>query len=550
MPLSGRRYVGPDALARLRLPPASDEIARVRDRILTSAYLAGMVDRRVSYSRNRAWYAGRERYEGEGFTYRNVTGLVDHLVAETPWLTGLRARQGAHLTTGLQSTFTATPELMDAMSGVRTRYGLPDNGLVVLRNGDGCDVDYRDTQRTDRMRAEVLRINSHLRRQQVQIPGAQVRGDHLVMQGTRGEVVVTPHDAGVRRIFNRGSWTMGGRLYGWWQAVPKSYRSQMLLDGSPVAEPDFESLHAFIVYARAGLRFEGDAYDVGGGIHRDHAKAAFVIGINAETDRAALGALVEKLGCEWGYAREVYEAVKARHAPVASSFGADEGVRLMAIDGRIATRVLLECEARAMPVLPVHDSFVAKASDEAEMGSIMTSKCEDEFNGISSCRVRTYLNRDLHMVFGAPSALSSCPLGHLGSPVPDTLPCNGETEVLSLVVPPVACLDTPPCPEDRFERTSAHSSEVSPGGAHKPVRPRKPRRGRQLVDVATMPLPSPRAFVRPGDLARYETRCREVLVELVAGGCSVTEAIRCWRQSWEIELFASDFARRKAGLIA
>jgi hypothetical protein len=67
------------------------------------------------------------------------------------------------------------------------------------------------------------------------------------------------------RIFNRGSFSNGGRFYGtWWQQIPKEIRPQLLIDGEPTIEHDYPQLHPNMLYAQIGARLEGDAYAVDG----------------------------------------------------------------------------------------------------------------------------------------------------------------------------------------------------------------------------------------------------------------------------------------------
>jgi hypothetical protein len=66
-----------DLIGGLGLPAArNDHYQEARNAVLTAAYLAGKPGRWVSYSRRRAFYAARHRYQGLAFTYRTVLSAV------------------------------------------------------------------------------------------------------------------------------------------------------------------------------------------------------------------------------------------------------------------------------------------------------------------------------------------------------------------------------------------------------------------------------------------------------------------------------------------
>jgi hypothetical protein len=83
----------------------------------------------------------------------------------------------------------------------------------------------------------------------------------------------------------------------------------------PIAECDYRSLHAAMLYNQVGIPFEGDAYDVDG-FSRDEVKAGFNIALNAKNDRAAVAALADKLDCDRGPAGDNITATKRRHRPI------------------------------------------------------------------------------------------------------------------------------------------------------------------------------------------------------------------------------------------
>jgi len=123
-----------------------------RTAVLTEAVLANEMDRWVSFSRRKAFYAGRRRYHGTSFRYRTVLGAVADGV-RAGLLEEERALPGSR---GRQSRFRATPILANHIKDCPVRF--QPHEVICLRNHDGQPVGYADTERTRRMREEVERI--------------------------------------------------------------------------------------------------------------------------------------------------------------------------------------------------------------------------------------------------------------------------------------------------------------------------------------------------------------------------------------------------------
>ena len=97
----------------------------------------------------------------------------------------------------------------------------------------------------------------------------------------------------VYRVFSNENWKHGGRIYGaWWHGCPKELRKYITIDGEPVVELDFSSIHVLLLYAHLGKNFldEGsDAYDEDRGFKRDVIKVVMMSAINAQEDDKADG---------------------------------------------------------------------------------------------------------------------------------------------------------------------------------------------------------------------------------------------------------------------
>ena len=195
----------------------------------------------------------------------------------------------------------------------------------------------------------------------------------------------------IYRSFCRNSFELGGRCYGWWQQLRKKHRSQILLDGEGVVEPDFSQLHATILYAQRGLVVPGDAYTIPG-YDRDTIKIAFQVIVNARTTQAAIGAVQKKLKkaqLQWdrSYAAQIVRAVKAAHPKLKGDFGRDKGVAMMRKDSDVIVKVMLKLVEKNVPFLPVHDSIVCRKSDKDLVIKIMEESFLEVFPGFP-CKVK------------------------------------------------------------------------------------------------------------------------------------------------------------------
>ncbi|MFF9551216.1 hypothetical protein [Methylobacterium fujisawaense] len=373
---------------------------RARASVLACAVIAhGTEHPAVSYSRRQAWYVGR--YEGVPMTYRTVTGAVDEAIA-AGYLDCVRAMPGDHLRTQRQSTFCATPLLMDAMAGIRLEY--ERGSSIRLRDANGEPMTFRETERVARMRREMDGIREFMAGFDVGISPDASPGDWQVDQHrirarkvrdgreTWTTVIPTPGND-VYRVFGRGRFDKGGRLYGgFWQNLPKDRRRELLINGEISVEPDYEFLHPTILYAMRGAALVGDPYETGY-FPRAHGKLALNVSLNALSLALAVNAIMNKERVAPGswphcrrYTEKLVEAVVARNKPIAGDIGADRGIDCMAIDSGMAVKVLKACAKADIPCLPVHDSFRVRARDEGRVTAIMAEVLDATRVAISGSR--------------------------------------------------------------------------------------------------------------------------------------------------------------------
>lgn len=363
------------------------EMARAS--ILAEAILGWESGKRVSYSRNRTFYSASRRYRGTAFTYLTVMSAVADL-ARGGWIVDCRVAPGNR---GWQSSFQATEALIDRYHDGVCGLVYTAGEIILLKGQDGELADYRDTGGTRRLRKDMERVNESLARLQIEIPGAEWRGQHVFVG--QSCLLPTPANA-MRRIFSRGSFALHGRAYGWWQSIPKTARASMTINGETVAEADYAALHASILYSEANIKFAGDPYAIDG-FNRPEVKLGFNIAINAKTEGGAIAALAEHLGADRDHAASVIAAIRQRHQPIARNFCSDAGVRLMRIDSELILRALKGMNAAGEAALPVHDALLVPARCADLAAAKMVESFEQIVGRINPCQIKIKAENVLHM---------------------------------------------------------------------------------------------------------------------------------------------------------
>ena len=233
-------------------------------------------------------------------------------------------------------------------------------------------VRFRPTEETEALGARVARINDFL--------GNADLG--FIPDG--GDVVDT-EDRLLRRSFTvlpgQGlRFDQVGRLWGgFWQGLKKDRRGNLLIDGEPIADLDFVSLHPRLAYHHLGRECpSGDLYDLTGILpgyvntnpdHRDGVKrglcslfnggrAGGIVGLpSGTTPRVLRAALVKK---HPGLV-SLIEPPPGTHATPSPPLG----YRLMYLESEILLAALERLMSFGIVALPSHDGlFVAQSNAE------------------------------------------------------------------------------------------------------------------------------------------------------------------------------------------
>ena len=198
-----------------------------------------------------------------------------------------------------------------------------------------------------------------------------------------------------------GVWDRNGRNYSMKngiQALKRTERGDVLIDGQRTCEVDYSALHPHMLYAMNGLDFHGDVYNVGNwyqqyGLTKEEARKAckkmMLITINARNKVVAMHSFKKEWNLDnglpagtfisWMYV--LYGAIMRRHRRIAHEFCSGKGVYLMNMDGRLMREVMHRLARRRICALGVHDSVVVNARFASVAAGIMKEEYAKMFNG-------------------------------------------------------------------------------------------------------------------------------------------------------------------------
>lgn len=255
--------------------------------------------------------------------------------------------------------------------------------------GEGAKVQpYLDTDETNRMRVDLQAYNLLLLNTFIDLPTLEnpvvQRAD---VYGRESNLALDHHHHFVRRIFSRGSWQLNGRFYGaWWQLIPSALRRKIYLNDTPTVEVDFKGLHVSILSAEQGVALEGDPYTLGGltlpgvppELLRSLVKQLVLTALNAKDRKSAFQSFRDGWRANHygkGMTNEelavLLDAFTVQHPHLRELVCADQGIRLMNVDSRIAEQVHNHFTRQGIPVLSVHDSFIIDYTRVGELKQVM-----------------------------------------------------------------------------------------------------------------------------------------------------------------------------------
>jgi len=271
----------------------------------------------------------------------------------------------------------ADPELIKVRVKEKDQHG-------VLRK---VSVPFTKSQETDRICSNLEIINKALSKHWYDL---EISDNSLVqLQERLANDQTNPRQLrfdqrSLYRVFNDPELTTGGRFYGgWWQNIPREYRSNLTINGKTTVELDYSNQHPSILYAKEGLMRPAECYSnvisreqisntAKSNDLREMVKAAFNAMLNSPKPlkQSPTGIYPKVFGLTW---MQVSEAILKFHEPIAHYFYTGIGLKLQKLDSDIAEKVLLHFARNNIAVLPLHDSFIMHHGYESTLKPVMES---------------------------------------------------------------------------------------------------------------------------------------------------------------------------------
>lgn len=348
--------------------------------VLLNLYRTYLLDqeRWLGYSRWTNRYNLVFRYNRLRITYRTLINVMDGLEVKdyvedhkgseySGRCTRIRAKLS--LIDLLTGDYRWTPEVIKSHE---------DEELLLLRDQDKKPLEYDENASTTKMRKFLKNYNAF-------IDSTYIDLDH---QGYRPAktIHVDLSKKRLKRIFNNGSFSLGGRFYGgWWIGVPGKLRLRIIINNHKVAECDYSNMSIHLLYMRKGIdygKYGRDAYTLPGYGDDDKTRNMFKLlllaMLSSDSERAARAALQGDINfypddypVEIPDLKEVVKDFADFHAPIADYFYHQVGLEVMYQDSQIAQTVMQTMMDHGVPVLPVHDSFICPKKDADSLQSAM-----------------------------------------------------------------------------------------------------------------------------------------------------------------------------------
>lgn len=178
---------------------------------------------------------------------------------------------------------------------------------------------------------------------------------------------VNPLDRRMRRVFNKGSFALGGRMFGgFWQGLHKAERKDIRIDGGQIVVLDFSHVGPRILYGMAGAVPPVDAYAVPGFVDsREGIKKVFAAMTYADAPLESFPKETKALFPKKAKIGEVTKAIEQHHAGIAHAFYTGIGLEVMNVESEIMVSIVLELRDQGIVALPIHDAVVVR-EDHAE----------------------------------------------------------------------------------------------------------------------------------------------------------------------------------------
>ena len=220
-----------------------------------------------------------------------------------------------------------------------------------------------------------------------------------------------------KRIFNRGSFELGGRFYtssGIIQTLSQDDRAKLTINDESTIEIDFKGLHLALLYEHDGIVWKDgfDPYNIKSNIPIDYKelsewsaryninqkynpirnmlKLMTLIMLNSSNGYRAIIAMKNKMlddmkkkgtdqdskrqfagidytelaDDDWDCLVEMMDDIRSYHGDIDHYFNSDAGIQLMNVDSKIMAGVLSDFLDAGKICIPIHDSAIVAKNDQ------------------------------------------------------------------------------------------------------------------------------------------------------------------------------------------
>jgi len=343
----------------------------------------------VFYSRDRGYYKKSKKYNPNGISFRPLISLVDNL-KEHGWIKHIKGRYKKEIKKGKRSRMCPSNKLIQAFKDyeVTTKHLYAKQmDCIRLKDTKKKFKEYEDNSVTRSMRTKLHAYNNLLHRTNIKLTRNKKVSNYLEIKPTNF------NNKEYYRIFNDGSFELGGRFYGpWWVNLSKDIRKYITINNSKTVELDYSSLNIHLLYSEEGLNYydlndnTADPYTLKG-VNKDDRdinkliitialnitdKSKFVYAVKGgiEGDNDKNYSLGNKKILKVPNAKEIWRRIRLfeeENNPIKHHLFTGVGKRLQFKDSCIAESIIESMVNNNIPILAIHDSFIVQLRNKSNL---------------------------------------------------------------------------------------------------------------------------------------------------------------------------------------
>lgn len=248
-----------------------------------------------------------------------------------------------------------------------------DQEVIVLKGAkedywdEGELNEYEDTREVEHYRAQMHILNGW-------IAEADISLDEFFLKKGKG---VDCNERRLRRVFTRGRFDRGGRLFGgFWQVLSKRERGEGVdIEHERAVELDYGQMNPRILYGLCGVPPPpGDLYLLPGfEAHRSGIKKVMnaMMFATKRLTRMPKGIRLEFLKSHG--VDHVIAAIEGANAPIKDQFFMGIGHHIQFLESQILVDLLLTLRDRGIVALPLHDGVMVPTTKKDDVRHLMLS---------------------------------------------------------------------------------------------------------------------------------------------------------------------------------